>query len=78
MYDAGRDQSIGSSSLRIGLPVFVQSQKGGAAPKVTKRRIASHKAPNGVQTVVEEQEVDAVRYFDAGGIPGRTVGLTGK
>ena len=58
--------------------VIAEALKGGAAPKVTKRRIASPKAPNGVQTVVEEQEVDGVRYFDAGGIPGRTVGLTGK
>jgi arylsulfatase A-like enzyme len=34
-------------------------------------------AANGFTTVIEEQEVDGVSYFDAGGAPGRTVGITG-
>jgi arylsulfatase A-like enzyme len=48
---------------------------GGKPPTVAKRRIESAKAANGVQTVLDVQDVSGVRYIDAGGIPGRVVGL---
>jgi arylsulfatase A-like enzyme len=55
-----------------------ESLQGGKMPKVTRRTVSSAKASNGVQTVVEVEEVGSTRYFDAGGIPGRMVGLAGK
>lgn len=72
--------------LRLELPgpgtlkgrVIGEALKGGKAPKSVKRTVASAKARNGVQTVLKMQLVGSTRYFDAGGIPGRTVGLTAK
>ena len=72
--------------LRLDLPgpgtlkgrVIGEALVGGKAPKSVKRTLASAKAPNGVQTVLNMQVVGSTRYFDAGGIPGRTVGLTAK
>ena len=48
----------------------------GALPHVTSRVVISDPAPNGLATVVNMQAVGETRYFDAGGFPGRTVGLT--
>ncbi len=56
--------------------VIEEALKGGKAPKTTRRTIASDKAPNGFQTILELQEVGSTRYFDAAGLPGRTVGLS--
>jgi hypothetical protein len=36
----------------------------------------SDPAPNGLVTVINMQRVGDTRYFDAGGFPGRTVGLS--
>ena len=58
--------------------VIGEALVGGKAPKSVKRTLASAKAPNGVQTVLNMQIVGSTRYFDAGGIPGRTVGLVAK
>ena len=55
--------------------VAAEALPGGRMPAVTTRRIASPRAANGLQTVVEEQRVGTTRYFDAAGFPGRTVGL---
>jgi len=55
--------------------VAKEALKGGKMPKVTRRVLASHKAANGVQTIVDVQQVGSTRYFDAGGIAGRMVGL---
>ncbi len=55
--------------------VIAEALKGGKAPKAAKRTVASAKAANGVQTILNLQEVGSTRYFDAVGIPGRTVGL---
>ncbi|GAA0573863.1 alkaline phosphatase family protein [Rhizomicrobium electricum] len=55
--------------------VIGEALKGGKEPKVLKSTIASDKAPNGVQTVVVMQMVGDTKYFDAGGIPGRMVGI---
>jgi arylsulfatase A-like enzyme len=55
--------------------VVTEALKAGQAPKVLRHRIASPKAGNGIQTILDVQEVGGVRYIDAGGIPGRVVGL---
>jgi arylsulfatase A-like enzyme len=52
--------------------------KDGKMPKVSQSVVRSAKAANGFETVLDEQEVDSTRYFDAAGMPGRTVGLTAK
>jgi arylsulfatase A-like enzyme len=57
--------------------VIGEALKGGKLPKVTRTTLTSAKAANGVQTVVDVEQVDSTRYFDAGGIPGRMVGLKG-
>ena len=58
--------------------VIFEALKGGKMPKVVRRTIASAPAANGVRTVIYTQAVGSTRYFDAGGIPGRTVGLVAK
>jgi arylsulfatase A-like enzyme len=58
--------------------VIEEALVGGKAPKTTQRTLSSDKAPNGVQTLLNVQEVGATKYFDAGGIAGRTVGLIAK
>jgi arylsulfatase A-like enzyme len=58
--------------------VIVEALKGGKMPKVSRRTIASAPAANGLRTVINTQTVGSTRYFDAGGMPGRTVGLTAK
>jgi arylsulfatase A-like enzyme len=55
--------------------VMAEAMPGGALPQVSRRRVASTHAANGLATVVEEQLVGTTRYFDAAGFPGRTVGL---
>lgn len=58
--------------------VLEEALVGGKEPKVEKRTLASEKAANGVQTFVDVQEVGDTKYFTAGGIPGRSVGLVAK
>jgi arylsulfatase A-like enzyme len=58
--------------------VIAEALKGGKAPKSVRRVVASAKAANGVQTILNEQQVGFTHYFDAVGIPGRTVGLSPK
>jgi arylsulfatase A-like enzyme len=58
--------------------VIVEALRGGKMPKVARRTITSPAAANGLRTVLNLQVVGSTRYFDAGGIPGRTVGLTAK
>jgi len=47
----------------------------GRSSRVTVKTLRSKPGENGVQTVLRYQEVKGVRYFDAAGTPGRTVGL---
>lgn len=47
----------------------------GRASRVAVKTRRSKPGSGGVQTVLRYQEVDGVRYFDAAGTPGRTVGL---
>jgi arylsulfatase A-like enzyme len=58
--------------------VVAEALTGGKLPKVAKRTLLSAKAKNGVQTRLLVQQVGTTRYFDAGGIPGRTAGLGAK
>lgn len=51
---------------------------GGKPVAFQKKTLASDPGPGGVRTVLDYQEADGRRYFDAAGIPGRTVGLTAK
>lgn len=58
--------------------VIDEALVGGKEPKVAKRTLASEKAANGVQTLLNVEQVGDTRYFDASGMPGRTVGLVEK
>jgi hypothetical protein len=44
-------------------------------PQASDETIVSEPAANGLKTIVKFQRVLSQRYFDAGGFPGRTVGL---
>ena len=55
--------------------VLAEAMPNGVVPEVTTRVVASEPAPNGLATVIGVQMVGSTRYFDAGGFPGRTVGL---
>src|SRR5262249_13325748 len=56
--------------------VIEEALRGGVAPQVQSRVIASEPAENGLRTLIDLQTVGETRYFDAAGSPGRTVGLT--
>ena len=56
--------------------VLSETLPNGALPQVTSQVMASPPAANGLSTVINVQRVGATRYFDAGGFPGRTVGLS--
>lgn len=56
--------------------VLAETLPNGAVPEVTSRVVTSSPAPNGLVTIINMQMVGATRYFDAGGFPGRTVGLS--
>jgi hypothetical protein len=56
--------------------VLSETLPNGAFPQVTSRVLTSDPAANGLATVVNMQAVGEIRYFDAGGFAGRTVGLT--
>ena len=48
----------------------------GAMPEVKSGAIASEPAANGLRTVLDMQTVGNIRYFDAAGFVGRTLGLS--
>ena len=56
--------------------VLSEALPNGAVPEITSRVLISEPAANGLSTVVNIQTVGDTRYFDAGGFPGRTVGLS--
>jgi hypothetical protein len=66
---------IGAKGKLIGR-VLAEAMPNGAVPEVTSEVIASEPAANGLATVINVQIVGTTRYFDAGGFPGRTVGLS--
>jgi hypothetical protein len=55
--------------------VMAEAMPGGKAPRAVKKTLRSQPA-NGVTMVLQYQEAGGARYFDAAGIPGRTVGLS--
>jgi arylsulfatase A-like enzyme len=73
-----------ASALGLTLPpkgdlrgrVVAEAFKGGKLPIVSRKVLRSQPGPGGLQTVVDMQLVGRVRYFDAAGFPGRTVGLS--
>lgn len=58
--------------------VIEEAFTGGKEPKVESRTLVSDPAANGIQTYLNIQQVGSTQYFDAAGIPGRTVGLVAK
>lgn len=56
--------------------VVSEALQGGTMPDVTSRVIISAPDETGLRTVIDLQQVGDVRYFDAAGYPGRTVGLS--
>jgi len=67
---------VGGSGKLLGR-VLSEALPGGAVPAVSGRVVVSEPAANGLATVVNVQSVGDIRYFDAGGFVGRTVGLSG-
>jgi hypothetical protein len=51
---------------------------GGKPVAFQKKTLVSDPGPGGQRTILEYQDADGRRYFDAAGIPGRIVGLTAK
>jgi hypothetical protein len=56
--------------------VLSETLPNGALPEFASRVVTSEPAANGLTTVINMQMVGDTRYFDAGGFPGRTVGLS--
>jgi arylsulfatase A-like enzyme len=56
--------------------VLTEAMRGGAMPDVMGWSVASEPAANGQRTVLDVQAVGTVRYFDAAGFLGRTLGLS--
>jgi len=57
--------------------VMEEALVNGRSSRVTVKTLRSKPGSGGVRTVLRYQEVGGVRYFDAAGTPGRTVGLPG-
>jgi arylsulfatase A-like enzyme len=55
--------------------VLEEALVNGRQARVAVKTLESKPGPGGLRTVLRYQEVSGVRYFDAAGIPGRTVGL---
>jgi arylsulfatase A-like enzyme len=56
--------------------VITEAMPGGTMPEVEGWSIVSAPADNGLRTVLDVQAVGNVRYLDAGGFRGRTLGLS--
>jgi hypothetical protein len=55
--------------------VIHEALVGGKEAVVSSHTLASDPDENGNATLLDIQQVDQQRYFDAGGFAGRTVGL---
>lgn len=55
--------------------VASEALAGGAPVKAVASKIVSSIAPNGFHTILDVEQVGNTRYFDAGGDPGRVVGV---
>jgi arylsulfatase A-like enzyme len=58
--------------------VVSEALAGGTPVTVKRQVISSDPDPQGLRTILDEQEVGDTHYFDAAGFDGRTVGLTAK
>jgi hypothetical protein len=58
--------------------VLSEAFPGGTAPAVKRQTLRAAPAANGLATELDVQSVGDTRYFDAGGFPGRTVGLSNQ
>jgi arylsulfatase A-like enzyme len=58
--------------------VVEEALPGGAMPAVATDAVRSSPSASGLRTVVEFQQIGTMRYFDAAGFPGRTIGLREK
>ena len=58
--------------------VLNEALPNGAMPTVQKHTVRSEPDANGLRTVVLSQSIDGIRYFDAAGYPGRTLGLPAR
>jgi hypothetical protein len=56
--------------------VMAEALPNGPMPRVVRGTLRSAPSAEGLRTVLLYQLVGSTRYFDAGGFPGRTVGLT--
>jgi hypothetical protein len=56
--------------------VIAEAMPGGAMPEVKGWSVASEPDENGLRTALDLQAVGNVRYLDAGGFRGRTLGLS--
>jgi hypothetical protein len=56
--------------------VIAEAMPGGVMPDVKGWSVASEPDENGLRTVLDLQAVGNVRYLDAGGFRGRTLGLS--
>ena len=56
--------------------VITEAMPGGAMPDVKGWSVVSEPAENGLRTVLDVQAVGNVRYLDAGGFRGHTLGLS--
>jgi hypothetical protein len=52
-----------------------EAMPNGRIPRFSARTLRSPPDKNGLQTVLNYQQVGSTRYLDAAGFPGRTVGL---
>jgi hypothetical protein len=59
---------------RLAGRVLREALPGGLLPETKSFAVVSDPAENGLRTVLDMQSVGEVRYFDAAGFPGRTVG----
>ncbi len=55
--------------------VMTEAMPNGATPRATGGSVSSRLSANGLKTVLKFQRVEAQRYFDVAGFPGRTLGL---
>lgn len=56
--------------------VLTEALRGGAQPTYRRGVLRAPRANGAIRTVLEYQQIGSRRYFDAGGTPGRTLGLS--
>jgi arylsulfatase A-like enzyme len=66
---------LGGGGQAVGR-VMAEALSGGApAPTATRHVLRSNPGPEGFVTILDWQDLDGTPYFDAAGMPGRTLGL---